>query len=60
MNPVYLPRATWPTRSGGDDDTGLRELLRSPDVRWVDGDGIAPIDVDVPADLAALAALLRS
>lgn len=58
-HPVYVPRAMWPVRSGGDDDTGLRELLDGSGVAWVDGDDIAPIDVDTPDDLVALAALLR-
>ena len=57
-HPVYLPRRSWPAPPKTDDDTGLRDLLGDESVCWIDGDDVAPIDVDEPADLARLARLL--
>ncbi len=55
-HPVLLPRSTWPeliSRSAGTD-SGARRLLDTVGAIEVEVDAVAPVDVDVPADLGRL------
>lgn len=59
-HPVYLPRAIWPARPSSDEDHGLRDLLMDDDCTWIDDPGVAPVDVDTPADVDRLVEALSA
>ncbi|MCW2926359.1 MAG: molybdopterin biosynthesis protein [Thermoleophilia bacterium] len=59
-HPVYLPRATWPSRDvlSSGHDHGLRDMVAALDPTWIDGSAAPSLDVDVQADATELARLL--
>ncbi|MCW2921440.1 MAG: hypothetical protein JWL76_1314 [Thermoleophilia bacterium] len=59
-HPVYLPRASWPSRDAPVTDHGLRDELDADRVHWLDDDGAHPVDVDTPDDVTRLVRALSA